>query len=79
MPILPPWSFGKSKGPAFYRMTCPACGFDRTYELAKRDTVCNDPENAPSSAPEIVETLPAVCPKCGGRLKKEKIPVQIIH
>ena len=79
MPMLPPWPFFKMRGPAFYRMTCPACGFDETYELAKGYRVCNDPACDHTDDPAVVEALPAVCPKCGGRLKKEKLPIRIVR
>ena len=42
MPIRPPFPFNKIKKPLYYRMTCPNCGFDKQYELAKDYTVSQD-------------------------------------
>ena len=56
-------------------MTCPNCGFDKQYELAKDYTVIRNPDCDHSNDPEIVKELPKVCPKCGGRLKKRRIKV----
>lgn len=60
-------------------MTCPNCGFDRQYELAKDHTVVRNPDCDHSDDPEIVEELPKVCPRCGAGLTKEKIPVRIFY
>lgn len=79
MPILPPFPFRKRKKPVYYRMTCPNCGFDRQYELAKTYAVIRNPDCDHSNDPEIVEELPKVCPKCGAELKKEEIPVMIVY
>ena len=79
MPIIPPLPFGRKKDPVLYRMSCPGCGFHKLYELEKESTVCHDPENGPSGAPEVVKELPKICPKCGAKLKKETIPVKIYH
>ena len=79
MPILPPFPFRKMKKPLYYRMACPNCGFDKQYELAKDYTVYNNPDCDHSNDPEIVKELPKVCPKCGGKLKKEEIPVKIFY
>ena len=79
MPIRPPFPFGKTKKPLYYRMTCPKCGFEKIYELAKDYTVWQNPDCDHSNDPEIVEELPKVCPKCGAKLKKEEIPVRIFY
>jgi len=81
MNLLPPiFPFRRRmKGPEFFRLTCEACGFDRQYELAKNYTVYHNPECDHSAEPEVVEELPAVCPKCGGALKKERLPVRIFY
>ena len=79
MPILPPFPFGRKKGPAFYRMSCPKCGFSKLFELEKESTVYHDPGNGPSGDPEVVKELPKVCPQCGAKLEKETIPVKIRH
>ena len=79
MPIRPPFPFNKIKKPLYYRMTCPNCGFDKQYELAKDYTVWRNPDCDHSNDPEIVKELPKVCPKCGAKLKKEEIPVKIFY
>ena len=77
--MIPPFPFRKKKKPVFFRMTCPKCGFDKQYELAKDYTVYNNPECDHSRDPEIVEELPEVCPQCSAKLKKEEIPVRIVY
>lgn len=79
MPIPPlPFPFRRRNiGPEFYRMSCPACGFEREYELARNYEVVRNPDCDRADDPEIVEELPERCPKCGAPLKKEKIPVRI--
>lgn len=79
MAIIPPFPFGRKKGPVFYRMSCPGCGFHKLYELEKESTVYHDPENGPSGNPEVVKELPKVCPQCGAKLKKETIPIKIYY
>ena len=79
MPITPPFPFNKINKPLYYRMTCPTCGFSKEYELAKDYTVYLNPECDHSNDPEIVEELPKVCPKCGGKLKKTLLPVKIFY
>lgn len=75
--FVPPFFPFRRRGPEFYRMTCPKCGFSREYHLAKDVTVIRNPDCDHSDDPEIVEKLPGVCPKCGARLKKKKLPVII--
>lgn len=80
MPIRPPWFFLKrNSGPAFYHMTCTKCDFEKEYELARDYTVVHNPDCDETDSPEVVEELPKVCPKCGAKLKKEKIPVKIVY
>ena len=79
MPILPRFPFRRIREPEFYRMTCPRCGFDQEYELAKGYTVCTDPECDRSDDPEVVDALPAACPNCGAGLRKTRIPVRIVY
>ncbi len=75
-----PWFFRKrNPGPEFYRMTCAKCDFDKKYELAKDCAVVRNPENDAPEMIEIVEELPKVCPHCGAKLKKEKLPVKICY
>ncbi len=80
MPIRPPCFLRKrNPGPEYYQMTCTKCDFDRKYELARNYTVIGNPEEKDSEMYEIVEKLPEVCPKCGAKLKKEKLPVRIFY
>ena len=79
MPFLPPFPFGRKKGPVLYRMSCPKCGFSKLFELEKESTVYHDPGNGPSGDPEVVKELPKVCPQCGAKLEKETIPIKIHH
>ena len=78
MPIIPPWiSWKRNPCQEYYRMSCAQCDFDRKYELAKNYVVWRNPECDHSNDPEIVEELPKDCPKCGAKLKKEKLPAKI--
>ena len=80
MPVRPPWFFRKcNSGPEFYRMTCTKCDFDKQYELARDYTIIHDPDSDETDSPEVVDALPKACPKCGARLKKEKIPIRIVY
>ncbi len=80
MPVRPPWFFRKcNSGPEFYHMTCTKCDFDKQYELARDYTVVHNPECDQTDFPEVVDKLPEVCPKCGAKLKKEKIPIRIVY
>lgn len=71
--------FRRASGPEFYRMTCPECGFARTCELERDRETVRDSDGGRRDDPEIVAELPAVCPKCGAKLRKEKIPVRIVR
>ena len=80
MPIRPPWFFmRRNSAPEICRLTCAKCGFDHQYELARNCTVLHDPEGDDPDTPEVVDALPKACPKCGARLKKEKIPIRIVY
>lgn len=80
MPIRPPWFFGKRNAePEFYHISCTECDFDKQYELARDYTIVHNQDCDRSNSPEIVEELPKVCPKCGAKLTKEKLPVKIVY
>ena len=79
MPIRPPWFLRRNSGPEFYHMTCTKCNFAKQYELARDYTVIHDPNYDETDSPEVVDALPKLCPKCGARLKKEKIPIRIVY
>lgn len=80
MPICPPCFFRKSNSePEFYHMSCTECDFDKQYELARNYTIVHNQDCDQSNYPEIVDELPKVCPKCGAKLKKEKLPLKIFY
>ena len=69
--------FGKN--PEFYAMSCPKCGWEETLELdpCEMDVITLDGE-APKG-PRSVTELPKRCPKCGAKLKKEKLPIRVVN
>ncbi len=80
MPVCPPWFFmRRNSGPEFYRMTCTKCDFDKQYELARNYTIIHAPDCDETDSPEVVDELPKVCPQCGAKLKKEKLPIKIVY
>ena len=80
MLMRPPWFFRKlNKAPKFYHLSCTQCDFAKEYELENGSVVVRNPDCDNPDTPEVVEKLPKVCPNCGAKLDKEKIPVQIIY
>lgn len=80
MPIHSPWFFLKrNSGPEFYHINCTKCDFEKEYELARDYTIIHDSDSNETDSPEVVDELPKVCPKCGAKLKKEKIPIRIVY
>ena len=64
--------FGRKPSP-FYLCECPKCGFRQSYELGDPSTVVVCGEEDPDSM-KTVETIPAACPKCGAKWKKNHLP-----
>ena len=80
MPIPPVvFPFRRPSGPEFYRMTCPECGFVRTYEPERNCETVRNPDPDRRDDPVLVTDLPAACPNCGAKLHKEKIPVRTVR
>ena len=80
MPVRLPWlSLKRNPGPDFYHICCTQCDFDKQYELARDYTIIHNPDCDQTDSPEVVEELPKVCPKCGAKLKKKKLPVRIFY
>ena len=66
-----PWT-PSQKQPRFYICKCRKCGYQQTYETGDFETIsCSQEKDA--DAPIHVDKVPAVCPKCGGKLDKTKI------
>ena len=61
-----------------YHLHCPQCGCERMVVLKNPDfeAAYTAPDGTASQF-EPVDTVPAQCRKCGGRLKKRKIPIPI--
>ena len=71
--LIPPrFPFGRKPSP-FYLCECPKCGFRQSYELGDPSSVITIGEEAPDDM-KTVETIPAVCPKCGAKWKKTHMP-----
>ena len=73
-----PWFMRKRIEPNIFRVFCPKCEYEETLEIGSQDVVVHEnPDCDHSNAPRMVAELPKACPKCGAKLKKEKIPVII--
>ncbi len=72
-----PWFLRKRVEPKIYHLECTKCGYAEDVEISAPDAVVayHDPDTPPE--PRQVDELPLVCPKCGGKLKKTKIPVML--
>ncbi len=69
-----PWPFGP-RHPQFYLCRCEACGFTQTCEVGDYEVISLDETEAKADDAFVqVKEVPKSCPKCGGRLKKTKIP-----
>lgn len=66
----------KRNEPEIYRMTCTGCGWSQDMELTTAEVIQTEDPDA-GKGPVIVSELPERCPGCGGKLKKEKIPLFI--
>lgn len=66
--LLPP--FGRRPITAV-RCTCPACGFEQTYHEGHFTTVRPDDE---PPQPGDDGKAPTLCPKCGAKLKRKRVP-----
>lgn len=60
-----------------FRMTCLQCGFEKKYELKKDYIKFRPSDSSNDDDPELVDELPKVCPKCGAKLRKERIPIKM--
>lgn len=67
--------FGKN--PEFYRMSCTKCGWEDAFELEPCETITIALPGTPPDRWHHVTELPRRCPKCGARLKKEKLPITV--
>lgn len=66
--------FIKPGGPEFFQMHCRECGWNKKYEVFA-GTVVYSPGSKPTST--VVKTkkdLPALCPECGSKVRKHKLP-----
>jgi len=62
------------KKPEFYLVKCKSCDFHQDYIVGNFCAIPNDSPDEQVDVPEHVDELPKVCPKCGGKLEKKKIP-----
>ena len=65
--------------PKFYAMSCPNCGWIATLELLPCEVdVITLTDDSPKGLQSVTK-LPKKCPKCGGCLKKKKLPVNVCN
>ena len=68
----------KALEPKIYLMSCGNCDFSEQFELENKSLqVCHNPELDHSQEPQMLAELPKLCPKCGAKLKKTRVPVKI--
>lgn len=73
-----PWFMRKRIEPKLYFLKCVKCNYEENVGIGISDI--SDTYNVAdetSPEPHRISVLPKVCPKCGGKLKKNKIPVII--
>ena len=71
--------FGTQKlEPQIYRVTCTKCNNSEKLEL-ENDSIraWRNPDVDHSQDPRVVSELPELCPACGAKLKRERIPVKL--
>ncbi|MFA6103617.1 MAG: hypothetical protein WC721_15610 [Victivallaceae bacterium] len=72
-----PFNLFQQENNATYHLECKKCGWQKTYRIFS-GTGWYVPGVTPSG--NMVKTkreLPSVCPECGGRVKKYKLPCLI--
>jgi ssDNA-binding Zn-finger/Zn-ribbon topoisomerase 1 len=72
------WMRKRELEPKIYQVTCTKCNYTEKLELENEAVhVWNNPEVDHSQDPRAVSKLPELCPTCGAKLKKERIPVKL--
>ncbi len=72
------WFRKQDLEPQIYRVTCTKCNYSEKLEL-ENDLmrVLSNPDVDHSQDPRVVSELPALCPACAAKLKRERIPVKL--
>ena len=72
------WFMRKHIEPKIFRVYCPKCDYEETLEIESPNVFVHENTDCDhSNVPRMVAELPKICPKCGAKLKKEKIPVML--
>lgn len=72
------WFRKQGYEPQIYRLSCTKCDFSEKFELDNKDVqVWRNPEVDHSQEPRPVAELPELCPACGAKLKRERVPVKL--
>ncbi len=69
-----PFNLFRQDKPATYRIKCKSCAWEKTYEVFS-GTVWYAPGVTPAEI--VVNTkrlLPAICPECGAKVNKYRLP-----